>query len=39
MEDSIKENIGILLAMDPEELIYPPASLEEFFLQFYEGKK
>ena len=37
-EDSIKDNIGILLAMDPEELIYPPASLEEFFLQFYEGK-
>jgi len=39
MEDSIKDNIGILLSMDPEELIYPPASLEEFFLQFYEGKK
>lgn len=38
MEDSIKDNIGILLPMDPEELIYPPASLEEFFLQFYEGK-
>ncbi len=38
MEDSIKENIGSLLAMDPEELVYPPASLEEFFLQFYEGK-
>jgi ABC-2 type transport system ATP-binding protein len=38
-EDSIKDNIGILLAMDPEELIYPPASLEEFFLQFYEGKE
>lgn len=37
-EDSIKDNIGILLAMDPEELVYPPASLEEFFLQFYEGK-
>ncbi|MFX1508412.1 MAG: ABC transporter ATP-binding protein [Promethearchaeota archaeon] len=39
MEDSIKDNIGTLLAMDPEELVYPPASLEEFFLQFYEGKK
>jgi ABC-2 type transport system ATP-binding protein len=38
MEDSIKDNIGILLAMDPEELVYPPASLEEFFLKFYEGK-
>jgi ABC-2 type transport system ATP-binding protein len=39
MEDSIKDNIGILLPMDPDELIYPPASLEEFFLQFYESKK
>lgn len=39
MEDSIKDTMTILLAMDPEELIYPPASLEEFFLQFYEGKK
>ncbi|MHA1543342.1 MAG: hypothetical protein ACTSQH_10240, partial [Candidatus Hodarchaeales archaeon] len=38
VEDSIKDNIGILLAQDPEELVYPPASLEEFFLQFYEGK-
>ncbi len=38
-EDSIKDNMGALLAMDPEELVYPPASLEEFFLQFYEGKK
>ncbi len=38
-EDSIKDNIGVLLAMDPEELVYPPASLEEFFLQFYESKK
>jgi ABC-2 type transport system ATP-binding protein len=37
-EDSIKENMGILLAMDPDELIFPPASLESFFLQFYEGK-
>ncbi|MFX1284781.1 MAG: ABC transporter ATP-binding protein [Promethearchaeota archaeon] len=39
MEDSIKDSIGSLLAMDPEELVYPPASLEEFFLQFYESKK
>ena len=38
-EDSIKDNMGALLAMNPEELVYPPASLEEFFLQFYEGKK
>jgi len=38
-EDSIKDNIGTLIAMDPEELVYPSASLEEFFLQFYEGKQ
>ncbi|MHA1448914.1 MAG: ABC transporter ATP-binding protein, partial [Candidatus Hodarchaeales archaeon] len=38
-EDSIKDNIGKLLPMDPIELIYPPASLEAFFLQFYEGEK
>lgn len=38
-EDSIKDTIGVILNMDPEELIYPPASLEEFFLQFYEGKE
>jgi hypothetical protein len=38
VEDSIKDNIGSLLTQDPEERVYPPASLEEFFLQFYEGK-
>jgi ABC-2 type transport system ATP-binding protein len=37
-EDSIKDTVGVLLSMEPEELVYPPASLEEFFLKFYEGK-
>lgn len=38
VEDSIKDNVGVLLEMDPEELVYPPASLEHFFLKFYEGQ-
>lgn len=37
-QDSIATNIGVLLQMEPEEIVYPPASLETFFLQFYEGK-
>ena len=37
-DDSIKDNVGVLLSMEPEELVYPPASLETFFLKFYEGK-
>ena len=37
-EDSIKDTIGIILNMDPEEMVFPPASLEHFFLQFYNGK-
>ncbi len=36
--DSIKDTMSFILTMDPEELVYPPASLEEFFLQFYEEK-
>ena len=38
IEDSIKDTVGVLLSMDPVEMVYPPASLEEFFLQFYNGK-
>ena len=38
-EDSIKDTISVILNMDPIELLYPPASLEEFFLQFYDEKK
>ena len=37
-EDSIKDTISKVLSMDPEELVFPPASLEHFFLQFYNGK-
>ena len=37
-EDSIKDTIGAILNMDPEEMVFPPASLEHFFLQFYNGK-
>ena len=37
-EDSIKDTVGMILSMDTIELVYTPAILEEFFLQFYEGK-
>lgn len=37
-EESIKDLLEVLIPMDPEELAYPPASLEEYFLQFYERK-
>ena len=37
-EDSIKDTIGVILNMNPEEMVFPPASLEHFFLQFYNGK-
>lgn len=38
-DDAIKDYVGPLLNMDPSELVYPPASLEHFFLQFYNGEK
>ncbi|MFX0115888.1 MAG: ABC transporter ATP-binding protein [Candidatus Hodarchaeota archaeon] len=38
-DESIKDLLEILILMDPEELSYPPASLEEYFLQFYQGKE
>ncbi len=34
--DSIKDILEVLIPMEPEELAYPPASLEEYFLQFYQ---
>ncbi len=34
--DSIKDILKTLIPMEPEELAYPPASLEEYFLQFYQ---
>ncbi len=36
---SIKPFLENLLLMDPEELSYPPASLEDYFMQFYKTQK
>ncbi|MFX1548202.1 MAG: ABC transporter ATP-binding protein [Promethearchaeota archaeon] len=36
---SIKPFLENLLLMEPEELSYPPASLEDYFMQFYKSKK
>lgn len=36
---SIKPFLESLLLMDPEELSYPPASLEDYFMQFYKTQK
>jgi len=35
--ESIQSYLKVLLPMDPEELSYPPASLEAYFLQFYKA--
>ncbi len=37
--DSIKPFLEKLLLMEPEELSYPPASLEDYFMQFYKTKE
>jgi len=37
--DSIKPFLEKLIMMEPEELSYPPASLEDYFMQFYKTKK
>ncbi len=37
-QDSIKKILEKLIPLDPSELSYPPASLEEYFLQFYGHK-
>ncbi|MFX0084351.1 MAG: ABC transporter ATP-binding protein [Candidatus Hodarchaeota archaeon] len=36
---SIKPFLENLILMEPEELSYPPASLEDYFLQFYKKQK
>ncbi|UCG01985.1 MAG: ABC transporter ATP-binding protein [Candidatus Heimdallarchaeota archaeon] len=36
---SIKPFLENLLLMEPEELSYPPASLEDYFMQFYKTQK
>ncbi|WP_455140176.1 ABC transporter ATP-binding protein [Candidatus Hodarchaeum mangrovi] len=33
--DSIEKYLEILIPMKPEEIVFPPASLEDYFLQFY----
>lgn len=35
--ESIQSYLNVLLPMDPEELSFPPASLEAYFLQFYKA--
>ncbi|MHA2173875.1 MAG: ABC transporter ATP-binding protein [Candidatus Hodarchaeales archaeon] len=37
--DKISNFLEILLPMEPEELAYPPASLEDYFMQFYKKKE
>ncbi len=33
--DSIVEYLEALIPMEPEEIVFPPASLEDYFLKFY----
>ncbi|MFX0087795.1 MAG: ABC transporter ATP-binding protein [Candidatus Hodarchaeota archaeon] len=37
--DSIDKYLEILIPMKPEEIIFPPASLEDYFLQFYKEQE
>ncbi len=37
--DSIKPVLEKLIIMEPEELSYPPASLEDYFMQFYKTEE
>ncbi len=37
--DSIKQYLEVLIPMEPEEIVFPPASLEDYFLQFYKGQE
>lgn len=37
--DSIDRFLEVLIPMEPEEIVYPPASLEDYFLQFYKGEE
>jgi ABC-2 type transport system ATP-binding protein len=36
--DSIERFLEVLISMKPEEIVFPPASLEDYFLQFYKGQ-
>jgi len=37
--DSIDKYLEILIPMKPEEIVFPPASLEDYFLQFYKEQE
>jgi ABC-2 type transport system ATP-binding protein len=37
--DSIERYLEVLIPMKPEEIVFPPASLEDYFLQFYKGQE
>ena len=37
--DSIVQFLEVLIPMEPEEIVFPPASLEDYFLKFYKGNK
>ncbi|MFX1515730.1 MAG: ABC transporter ATP-binding protein [Promethearchaeota archaeon] len=37
--DSIDKYLEVLIPMKPEEIVFPPASLEDYFLQFYKGQE
>jgi ABC-2 type transport system ATP-binding protein len=37
--DSIEKYLEVLIPMKPEEIVFPPASLEDYFLQFYKEQK
>jgi len=37
--DSIEKYLEVLIPMKPEEIVFPPASLEDYFLQFYRGQE
>ncbi|MFX0184784.1 MAG: ABC transporter ATP-binding protein [Candidatus Hodarchaeota archaeon] len=37
--DSIERFLEVLIPMKPKEIVFPPASLEDYFLQFYKGQE
>ena len=37
--DSIERYLEVLIPMKPEEIVFPPASLEDYFLQFYKEQE
>jgi ABC-2 type transport system ATP-binding protein len=37
--DSIDRYLEVLIPMKPEEIVFPPASLEDYFLQFYKQEE